>query len=128
VSEEARVLWDRALKSLEAAKSLVELDPDSSVSRSYYAVFHAVNALFSLEDKSFSKHTALRAAVHRDLVQTERWTVEMGRDFSVLMDLRSTADYGGPVRMDQKTAEEAAEIAERILRAIKQENPDNFNH
>jgi len=61
----------------------------------YYAAFHAVTALFALEGKSFSKHTAVRAAVHGELVKTGRWPVELGASYNDLMSARHTGDYGG---------------------------------
>lgn len=47
-------------------------------SRAYYASFHAVSAMFAMQHKNFSKHTAVKAAVHRDLVNTGKWPKELG--------------------------------------------------
>ena len=52
---------------------------DSAASRAYYAAFHAVTALFGLEGRTFAKHSALEAAVHRDLVKTGKWASDLGR-------------------------------------------------
>lgn len=62
--------WDRALEAFRSARLLVAHGGfDSAASRSYYAAFHAVTALFAVEDRAFTKHSALEAAVHRDLVK-----------------------------------------------------------
>ena len=50
--------WDRALKTLQSAKIPLPTDPDGSASCSYYCAFYAVSALFALQDKFFSKHSA----------------------------------------------------------------------
>ena len=45
-------------------------DPDSAASRSYYAAFHGVTAVLAGRGIEFTKHTAVRAALHRDLIQS----------------------------------------------------------
>ncbi|MBM4321640.1 MAG: HEPN domain-containing protein, partial [Deltaproteobacteria bacterium] len=101
-------------------------DPDGSASRSYYAAFHAVSALFVLEGSTFRKHTAVEAAVHRDLARTGRWAAELGRDFSSLAELRSTGDYGGALHVAPHDARLAIAAARRILEAVRVIHPDVF--
>ena len=65
-----RTEWDRAVDALRESRLLLANSGlDGVVSRAYYAVFHAVTALFALEGRAFTKHSALEAAVHRDLVK-----------------------------------------------------------
>ena len=70
------------------------MSPDAAASRAYYAAFYAVSALFALEECDFAKHSQVRAAVHRDLVKSGRWPTERGEDYSFILRLRETADYG----------------------------------
>jgi uncharacterized protein (UPF0332 family) len=127
VSEkEARELWARAKKALETAKLILSLDPDSSASRSYYAAFYAVSALFALQDQAFSKHAGLQAAVNKELVKTGQWPKELGRAYSFLMDLRDRADYGGDVHADQEEAQKALDLARRLLQAVRETNLELF--
>jgi len=83
--EFAAVEWDRAERALESARQLVETDPDSAASRAYYAAFHALTALFGLRGQTFTKHSSLRAALHRDLVQPGLLSKESGKDYDFLM-------------------------------------------
>ena len=77
----ARTEWDRALEAFQAATLLLAHQAfDSAASRAYYAVFHAASALFALEGRTLTKHSALEAAVHRDLVKEGRWSADLGRD------------------------------------------------
>ena len=46
-------------RALQTAAMLVTTDPESAVSRAYYAAFHAVTALFALRGQSFIKHCRL---------------------------------------------------------------------
>ena len=92
--------WDRAVDALRDAHLLLFANEgfDSAASRAYYAAFHAVSALFALERRTFTKHSALEAAVHRDLVKAGRWSSDLGRDFSFCVDVRGVGDYGSKIR------------------------------
>lgn len=116
--------WRRAERSLATAALLVSTDPESSASRAYYAVFHAASALFALRRQTFTKHTALRAAVHKDLVKTGEWAVELGKDFDNVLFLRDTGDYGSLERLTNADAEQAVDAAKRILAACQNSQPE----
>ena len=78
-----RIEWDRAIGAFRDAQVLLANSGfDGAASRAYYAAFHAVSALFALEGRIFAKHSAIEAAVHRDLVKTGRWPSALGREFS----------------------------------------------
>ena len=109
-AEYARTEWDRALEAFQAAQLLVAHGGfDSAASRAYYAAFHGATALFALEGRTFTKHSALETAVHRDLVKTGRWSVDLGRDYSFCLDVRGVGDYGSDVRVDANQATDAIE-------------------
>ncbi|HNQ24230.1 MAG TPA: HEPN domain-containing protein [Phycisphaerae bacterium] len=122
--EFAKNEWERAWRTLASARLLVASDPDSAASRAYYAAFHAVSALFALRGRTFAKHAALRAAVHRDLVQNGSWDPDLGKAFDYLLELRETADYGGPVSVTSDNARAALERAEVLLETVAQTCPD----
>lgn len=122
--EFARDEWQRAQRALQAAEQLIETDPDSSASRSYYAAFHAVTALFALRDRSFSKHAAVRTAVHREMVNTGKWPPDLGKDYDYLMDLRETGDYGGLTHVSESDALSAVDTGKRILEAVRTSCPE----
>lgn len=122
-----RTEWDRARDAIRDAQLLLANNGfDSAASRAYYAVFHALTALFALEGRTFAKHSALEAAVHRDLVKTGTWPTELGRDFTFCLDLRSVSDYGTEVRVDANQAADAIAAAHRILLAVQDALPVNF--
>jgi uncharacterized protein (UPF0332 family) len=123
---EAMDLWERAKKALSAAQIIVHEDPDSSASRSYYAAFHAVSAYFALMGKSFTKHSALESAVHKELVKSGIWPIEIGKKFSWLVSTRSTGDYGGGMHVTEPDAVTAVENAKQILECVKMLNPEIF--
>lgn len=122
-----RTEWDRAVDALRDAHLLLASGGfDGAASRAYYAAFHAVTALFALEGRMFAKHSALEAAVHRDLVKAGSWPIDLGRDFSFCVELRGVGDYGTDVRVDGKQAMDAIASARRILVAVRDALPVNF--
>lgn len=127
MSEEAIGFWNRGLKTLQSAKLLLSADPDSSASRTYYAAFYAVSAFFALQGRNFSKHSGLLAAVHRDLVKPGYWPKELGADYSSLLEMRITGDYGVLEHVSESEAKEAIQAAQRILRMVYKAHPDVFS-
>ena len=124
MKEFAAVEWQRAQRTLATGKQLVQTDPDSAASRAYYAAFHAVTALFALRGQTFSRHSAIRAAMHRELVKTGQWEEKLGRAYDFLIDLRETGDYGGLTQVTTDNAQAAIEKAEAFLEAVKQTCPE----
>ena len=116
-------LWERAKKALAVAKAVSTLDPDSAASRAYYAAFYA---RFVLEGKTFRKHSAVEAAVHRDLVKAGIWPAELGQGYSRLSETRSIGDYGEMEHVSEASSAEAIQIAGEILSAIAREHPREF--
>ena len=119
----ARSEWHRAERSLASARQLVQSDPDSAASRAYYAAFHALTAAFALRGQTFSKHAAIRAALHRDFVQGGLLEPGLGRDYDFLMDLRETGDYGGLTQVAPDNARMAVEKAAGFIEAVKRVCP-----
>ena len=126
MNQEALDLWTRACRSHQTSSLLTRVDPDAAASRAYYAAFYAVSALFALQGKTFTKHAALEAAVHRDLVKTGIWTEHLGSAFSWLAGLRKTGDYIIGVHVSPEEAEEAVRKADRMLQAVRDSSPEPF--
>ncbi|MBI3465950.1 MAG: HEPN domain-containing protein [Planctomycetes bacterium] len=124
MTPEIQALWERAHRALKSARIVADSDPDSAASRAYYAGFYAVSALLAFEGKSFRKHSALEAAVHRDLVKSGRWAAEVGAAFSDLAKTRMTADHGALVRLTAKDAKTAIRNAALVIQAVRQASPE----
>ena len=122
----AALLWERALTAFKSAKVLLATDAEGAVSRAYYAAFYAASAVFAGEKKYFLRHSALRAAVHKELIHGGRWPEERGRDYRMLSESRETADYGEMRAVSEETAEEAIEAARRILEEVSRSQPGAF--
>ena len=115
-----RSQWAKSTRALAAARAIVETDADSAASRAYYAAFHGLTAVLATRGLAFTKHTAVRAALHRDLIQAELLPADVGKDYDFLLDLRETADDGGVAEATRASAVKAIEKAANILAALKQ--------
>ena len=124
MKEFAKAEWERAQRTQASGKQLAGSDPDSAASRAYYTAFHALTALFALRGQSFTRHSAIRAALHRDLIRPGIWAADLGRAYDFLLDLRETADYGGLAHVTQANATEALEKAASILEAVGRTCPE----
>jgi len=124
MKEFAAAEWRRALRTLGSARELVGADPDSAASRAYYAAFHALTALFALRGRTFTSHSAIRAALHRDLIVPGEWPADLGRDYDFLMDLREMGDYGGLAQVASDSARMAVEKATTFLAAVDRLCPE----
>ena len=124
MKEFIRSQWMKAMRSLAAAEATLATDPDSAASRAYCAVFHGVTATLAGRGMEFTKHTAVRAALHRDIIQSGALSVDLGRDYDFLLDLRETADYGGVAEASLASATKAIEKERTILAAIQPLLPD----
>jgi uncharacterized protein (UPF0332 family) len=120
-----RSQWAKAARSLAAAQAILATDPDSAASRAYYAAFHGVTAVLAGRGMEFTKHTAVRAALHRDLIQAGLLPADLGQDYDFLIDLRETADYGGVAEASLTSASKAIEKARAILAVIEPLLPDH---
>ena len=125
MNEFIRSQWAKSKRSLAAAEATLDTDPDSAASRAYYAAFHGVTAVLAGRGMEFTKHTAVRAALHRDLIQSGDVSVALGRDYDFLLDLRETADYGGVAEASLASAKKAIEKARAILAALEPLMPDD---
>ena len=72
----------------------------------------------------FTKHSSLRAALHRHLVQPGLLGREAGKDYDFLMDLRETGDYGGIAQVPADSARRAVEKANAFLAAVASACPE----
>ena len=122
MKELAAGLWERAQKALLVARTVLSLDADAAANRAYYAAFHAVSAHFSMQGQTFTRHSAVEAAVHRDLVKAGRWPKDLGAGYTMLVALRETGDYGDLAHVSDAEAAEALDVAEQILKAVARAN------
>jgi uncharacterized protein (UPF0332 family) len=103
-------LFQKASKAVQSAKLLLENnDTDVGCSRAYYAMFDAARASLqaskaSVHSEVARTHTGLITAFSLHLVKSGQVSVELGRSFNRVHQVRLVAYYkGDPVEMDLAT-------------------------
>ena len=66
---------------------------ESAASRAYYAAFHAIQALLKSIDQTYSKHSGVIAAFHRDFVKTGIFPRRLGKALTRMVKHREIGDY-----------------------------------
>ena len=90
----AKYRLEKAKDSLKVSKLAIDKGYYSdSANRSYYAVFYAINALFSLSGKSFKKHTGVITNFGLDYIQTGKIEPEYGHIANLAFRVRTKTDY-----------------------------------
>lgn len=104
---EIESLLKRADRYLITAEVLIrEEDFESSVSRSYYAMFFSAQAALLSKGLSYSSHKMTIFAFGENFVKTGVFTKEMGKDFNKAFDRRQISDYYHDFIIDKVEAEE----------------------
>lgn len=124
MNEGVQWYWQHARTALNAARRTLEIDASTAANRAYYAAFYAVSALFAAEGKTYKKHGSVETAVHRDLVNTGRWSEDLGAAFRALHRLRTAADYDVSTFPSVEKARDAVQHAELIFDAVRSACPE----
>ena len=89
----SRIL-SKAERMLQAAEAAMDDGfVESAASRAYYSAFHAIQALMRSIDKTYSKHSGVIAAFHRDFIKTGVFPPEFGMALTRLSKHRDIGDY-----------------------------------
>lgn len=78
---------------------------DRAVSSFYYSAFQTVTALMLLREIRSKSHTDVRAYVNKELVRPGYMSIELGKMYNRLMDMRSDADYSDIVTFSKEEVE-----------------------
>ncbi len=106
MTEKQRGFLRKARESLHAARLLSgEGMHDFAVSRAYYAMFYAAEALLAGRGLSFSKHSAVHAAFGQHFAKPGIVPAEMHRYLLDASDARTVGDYDvGPALSPEDAA------------------------
>ena len=92
--KEIKSLIKKAKRYLKSAEILIkEGDYESSVSRTYYAMFYPVQALLLTRNLSFSSHRGVISAFGKYFIKTGIFPKDMGRELNRAFEKRQIGDY-----------------------------------
>jgi uncharacterized protein (UPF0332 family) len=92
---------------------------DDTVSRAYYAVFHAVSAALSSKGLLYSTHAQTIGAFNREFVKTGIFPRTFSKIVKRLFNERQIGDYDYDSWIDEQTARESIENAGMIVTEIE---------
>ena len=85
---------EKAQESMESATSEFNSNRNTTAVRNlYYACFYALTAVLLKEGPAFKKHTAVKAALHKDLIKTGVVEPGWGKFYNRIFDSRHEGDY-----------------------------------
>lgn len=116
----AKYRIEKARDCVNASKSLIDdgFYADSA-NRSYYAIFHAMNAVFALADKGYKKHSGVITNFGLDYVRTGKIEAEYGRIANYAFRIRTRTDYEDYYIVSKAEVIEQHENAERFVDRIE---------
>ncbi len=110
----------KAEKKLEVAKKLLKSsDHEDAVSRAYYAVYHAAQALLLSEGERAETHKGVITLFGLLFVKTGKFSKNLGKYLANLKDDRESGDYEVFSFIDEETAETAISEAKEFLKETK---------
>ena len=119
--KEVKSLMERARKYLRSSKLLLdESDYESSVSRTYYAMFFSVEAALLTKDLSFSSHKGVISAFGKNFIKSGIFSKDMGRELNRVFTKRQLSDYEYTFVITKDEAEETLEIGKDFVENLTQ--------
>jgi len=118
--EEFDRILAKAERMLQAAEgSLRDGLVESAASRAYYSAFHAIQALLKSIDQTYSKHSGVIAAFHREFVKTGIFPRKFGKALTRMIKHREIGDYSYILELDPDQVREDVQNAKEILDSIR---------
>jgi uncharacterized protein (UPF0332 family) len=120
LNKQLNLMISKARRSLEAAKILLREDDFGAVSsKSYYAVFHMLQAALLTKELSFSKHLTVINAFSNQFIKSEIFPQEFSKEIKRLKRNREVGDYEYLRVIQKEEAEKDLKSAEKIVGAIE---------
>lgn len=93
---------------------------DSSASLSYYAVFHALQALLLTKGLSFSRHAQVKGSFNKDFVYTGIFPKEFTKTVEKLFKDRQIGDYEYGEHINKEDAQKDINDASTIIASVEE--------
>jgi uncharacterized protein (UPF0332 family) len=117
--KEIENLIKRAQRYLKSAEMLLkDKDYESSVSRTYYAMFYAAQAALLTKNLSFSSHKGVISAFGEHFVKTGVFSKEMGRELNRAFEKRQMGDYEYTFVISNEDAEQLFRNGKEFVNSV----------
>ena len=121
MTQEQERLINRAMSTLRASALLLKegFNPDA-VSRMYYAMFYATQAVLLERNLIFSKHSSTISAFGQHFIKTGLLDAQLHQSLKRAFDNRQVGDYNVTATITAEAAAELLKQAEAFVAAITQ--------
>ena len=120
-------LVKRAKRYIRSAELLLDdKDYESSVSRTYYAMFYAAQAVLLTKKLTFSSHKGVISTFGKHFIKTEIFPKEMGRELNRAFEKRQIGDYGYTFVVSNEEAEQMLRYGKEFVDKITSWLNTNF--
>ena len=92
---------------------------NACANRLYYAAFYAVSALLLLDGHQVSKHSGIKALFNQHYIKSAIFTLESGRFYNRLFDLRQEGDYFDLVFFDAETIAPLVDETDAFIKRVQ---------
>ena len=92
---------------------------NATINRLYYACYYAVSALLLQNDVTTQTHNGLKTQFNLLFVKTGIISIEQGRLYADLMDLRQKGDYGDMFDFEKESIIPLIDPVKELLDTIK---------
>lgn len=112
---------DHAERRLAAARALLDggFHADA-ISRAYYAMYHAAQALLEDENITVKTHSGLIRMIGKEFVKEGRMTQSLGEALAMVEEKREQADYSMDSDLTKEDAERSIGDAQRFLQKARE--------
>ena len=121
VNDLAKLRMERAEEMLEAArKNLEQGEYKTSLNRSYYAIFHAMRSINSLDSFDSSKHSGVISHFNQYILKPGLMDKKFAETIKKASYCREKSDYDDFYLVSKKETCEQLEKAEEFIKAAKE--------
>ncbi len=112
---------DISKQDLASARLLFDNDDYRGANnRAYYAIFHAINAVHSLDGRSFKRHKDAISNFNKQYVKTSVFERSLGRKISDAEEIRHASDYDEFYIATREDAEKQIASAEELIGVVEE--------
>ena len=116
-------VFDLANRRIEVAKEDLETAKNNlqgkhyraANNRAYYSIYHAITAVFALENRAYKRHKDTIANFSKDYVRTEIFSRELGKRIGKAEEVRHNSDYDEFYLVTKEESIKQVETAEILL-------------
>jgi len=120
IGKVARYWLDKSRRSIDAAENELKAgNVDFCANRIYYAAFYAVSAALISKGFQFKKHSAVRAAFHREFIKKKVIPQEYGLLYDRILQDREDADYVAFSSLDEDVLKQEIKEVRELINIIE---------